>query len=227
MQFAKRATKLRLRERRQAERAANEEFREEAGGRLEELEGQLEEMIALQAEQPYFTVEGENAQDGFLDRDEQEHIVNSNRRLIHDALCEVYEDPKWLELSGAGYHDGHCTSPRGCNNTIIGDVHDFELPGSRPNGKFFSSSWFTAELGPLPGAIFGQVDLGRRPFTVTINNKKTDARSEVSFIHEMLHILNSLFKLNMTHEQVHCAAPFLVSEVIPAYLAFQRQLVGN
>jgi len=108
-------------------------------------------------------------------------------------------------------HDYDCTC---CQHK---DQHDaaFGVSGRLPAGPFFNSSWVDAKLGDLPEGTFGMVDTGKRPFAVTINRNVELPRAQVSFAHEMLHVMNDLHKLGLPHDQLHNAAVMLVGEVLP------------
>lgn len=97
------------------------------------------------------------------------------------------------------------------------DAYDaaFQNTGRLPEGPFFSSSWVEAKLGDLPEGTYGMVNTGAKPFQVTINRNVDLPRAQVSFAHEMLHVINDLNKLELPHSQLHNAAVMLVGEVLP------------
>jgi hypothetical protein len=91
----------------------------------------------------------------------------------------------------------------------------FASPEALPAGEFFKSSWVTASLTDLPEGTYGMVRTGKRPFEVSINRNVELPRAQVSFAHEMMHVLDDLLKLNISHEQIHHIAVMLVGEVLP------------
>ena len=50
---------------------------------------------------------------------------------------------------------------------------------------------------------------------MSINRNVALPRAQVSYAHEMMHALDDLLKLNLSHDQVHSAATMLVGEVLP------------
>jgi hypothetical protein len=118
-------------------------------------------------------------------------------------------------------HDEHDYD---CNCCAKDNAYDaaFNQPGRLPAGPFFSSSWVDAKLGDLPEGTYGMVDTGKRPFQVTINRNVDLPRAQVSFAHEMLHVMNDLHKLGLPHDQLHNAAVMLVGEVLPGLVELSR-----
>jgi hypothetical protein len=104
-----------------------------------------------------------------------------------------------------------------CACCLQRDYYDaaFQAEGRLPAGPFFSSTWVDARLADMPDGTYGMVDTGSKPFKVTINRNVELPRAQVSFAHEMLHVMNDLHKLGLPHDQLHNAAVMLVGEVLP------------
>lgn len=97
---------------------------------------------------------------------------------------------------------------------------------SDPNGltgTVYKSNWIEVEYTELPHGRYGQVLLTNRPFKIQINNRASKGRSEVSLMHEIVHVMDQLYKLNLTHERVHDIATFMVNEAVPAVVAAQER----
>jgi len=77
-------------------------------------------------------------------------------------------------------------------------------------------------LNSLPPGVFGETQLDTRPFVITLNPNVVKSRAEVSLAHELVHVLSELYKLDLTHEQIHDVAPFIVSEIVPTINAFNN-----
>jgi hypothetical protein len=98
---------------------------------------------------------------------------------------------------------------------------------SLPAGRAFASNAFTVDIGDLPMGVYGEVDLGARPFRMTLNRRVKAPRMLASFSHEAFHIMDALFKLNLTHEQVHALGVYLAQEVMPAYHALESRVTAT
>jgi len=108
-----------------------------------------------------------------------------------------------------------------CNNASTGFQRPVLYDGPR---EIFSSNWLKVELMPMDDGIFGETDISERPFRIRLNSQKANSRVQLSALHEMLHVMNSVFKLNLTHQQVHDVAVFFTGDVVPAVLALQKAL---
>jgi len=86
-------------------------------------------------------------------------------------------------------------------------------------GPFFTTPLFNAILEPMPEQDFGQVDLSRKPYVITLNARMTYPRVQLSLVHEMLHVLDEMHKLNLPHDAIHELAIMLVDDVLPAVSA--------
>jgi hypothetical protein len=71
----------------------------------------------------------------------------------------------------------------------------------------------TQEMSP---EIRGFVDLRTFPFKIRINSKSITARKLVSIVHEMLHIAAHLYKIPLSHHDLHSLAVFITTEMMPA-----------
>jgi len=99
------------------------------------------------------------------------------------------------------------------------DVSSLSFSGSLRPGTFYSSSLLQAKIVPS-APWFGEVELSDTPFQISINGSKGRGRASVSLVHELVHVMDRLFKLGLSHDQVHGLAIFMTGEVIPAINAF-------
>jgi hypothetical protein len=166
----------------------------------------------------YVGVPGISAQDpNFLFSDQNVLFSDQAVRLLHQSL-----DREHVRNQGLSRPSLHCDAR--CNNR---GEDGFFRSDALPPQTVFSSNWLNVKLGSLPSTDYGQVDVSRRPFAVTINRSVVPSRMEASLVHELMHVLNSLYKLNLTHEQVHDTGLFLISEVIPAVASLNRITNNN
>jgi len=100
---------------------------------------------------------------------------------------------------------------------------DFFTDSSLGSGQLYASSNLRVALAPLGEGEHGMITLGRFPYEVTINSNQVRGRAELALAHEVVHFLEQMVKLEMTHEQVHHAAWLLLSEGYPA----MRSLIGQ
>jgi len=93
---------------------------------------------------------------------------------------------------------------------------DVNSPLSTPmSGIFYSTPWFSAELTDLPSGVYGMINTEKKPFRIRLNRNVPFPRMMVSAAHETLHAMADLYKLNVSHDQIHGLAFFLVDNVIP------------
>jgi len=83
------------------------------------------------------------------------------------------------------------------------------------SGIFYSTPWFSAELTDLPSGVYGMINTDKKPFRIRLNRNVPFPRMMVSAAHETLHAMADLYKLNVSHDQIHGLAFFLVDNVIP------------
>jgi hypothetical protein len=147
-------------------------------------------------------------------------------RAIEDALLEdcllLADQPSFRLPSGRGsvLHDlGQCPN---CPNDATYYSRRDATP--LPTGTFFNSTWFTAQLASMPDDVYGEIEVDQLPYRVTINNKNVASRAEQAFVHEMMHAVNEIFKLGLSHDQVHAVGTFMFSETLPAFMALQAML---
>lgn len=109
------------------------------------------------------------------------------------------------------------------DNKICRDHNVFLQDGSLPVGTFFRTPLFHATLEPMSDNDFGQVDLSRQPFEITLNSRMAYPRVRMSMVHEMLHVLFEMHKINLSHDMLHEVALLIVNDVLPALGALAEQ----
>jgi hypothetical protein len=102
------------------------------------------------------------------------------------------------------------------------DHNPFLVDGSTKNGTFYESNIVNAVLEPLDGDLFGQVDVSGKPFQITINSRMAYPRVQLSFIHELLHVMTEMQKINIPHHAIHELAFLIMDEVLPGLEALAR-----
>jgi hypothetical protein len=101
--------------------------------------------------------------------------------------------------------------------------------GRLPQGKFYKSSLVEASLtSSLEDGTFGQVNLGTSfPLPISISTNYGPARAKVSSAHELAHVANQLFKLGLSHPQVHELGVFYATEGVPMLNALEAAVDGG
>lgn len=99
------------------------------------------------------------------------------------------------------------------------DHNAFLSVGKLREGTFYSTPLFNATLTPMSDDDFGQVDLSSQPFEIQLNSRMLYPRVKMSMVHEMMHILDDMHKLNLSHETVHELALMIVNDVLPGLSA--------
>ena len=94
--------------------------------------------------------------------------------------------------------------------------------GRIKEGVLYSSPTFEVVSKPLPNGVYGETYINEFPFKVHINSNQPKSRAQLGLVHETVHVAEKLLKLNMSHDQVHSLAAFLVTEVLPSVAAFER-----
>jgi len=120
-----------------------------------------------------------------------------------------------------GYDTASSTAER--RNCHMQDGSPFLKQGDGRVVEFYRSNMFKATLKPLRAGLYGQINLSMMPFNVEINSNVVDSRAQLSLIHECMHGLNELLKLGMNHEQLHLFSGYLMTEVLPAFRALEKQ----
>jgi len=95
---------------------------------------------------------------------------------------------------------------------------------------FYRTPAFTAMLEPMGDDDFGQVDLSLQPFEITLNSRMEYPRVRMSMVHEMLHILTEMHKINLSHEALHEVALLIVNDILPglgALAEYTQQALFN
>jgi Zn-dependent peptidase ImmA (M78 family) len=77
-------------------------------------------------------------------------------------------------------------------------------------------------LEPLADDLYGQVLVDHKPFIVTINANMTMPRIQISFIHELLHVYCEMYKVSLSHEQLHVLSVLLTNDILPGVRALER-----
>lgn len=67
----------------------------------------------------------------------------------------------------------------------------------------------------LRDGLFGMVNLKTSPFQIQLNGKVVPMRKQISLIHEMLHVWTKLFKIPMSHPNLHRLAVGIHSDLLP------------
>jgi len=95
--------------------------------------------------------------------------------------------------------------------------------GKVKNGEFYRSKLVTARVVPSIGdGIFGEVRLNEFPFPIRVSGNAGNARATVALAHELAHVANQLYKLGLTHNQVHDIGVFYATEGVPALAAMKE-----
>jgi len=91
------------------------------------------------------------------------------------------------------------------------------------SGPVFDSNVVTVDVGTLPDGVYGETQIDTLPFKVTINKDITGSRGQIALAHEMGHVMDETYKLNLSHDQVHQVGVFAATEMLPAMEAFKAQ----
>lgn len=156
-------------------------------------------------------------------------MTSPGGREFIEELGGEFEESEGLSETGF-YYDAPEVFDRICSKNLQLDsfVHEgvrlSDFAGSIPSGEFYRSPLVVARVSSEPLAYFGEVDLGTRPFSVTIGGNTGEGRAVVTLAHEFAHIADKLYKLGLTHEQVHALGIFTAENVFPAYEAWSRHL---
>jgi hypothetical protein len=95
----------------------------------------------------------------------------------------------------------------------------FAMDGSVRQGTFFESPIYTASLEPLASNLFGFVEIDKSPMEMVLNSNIAYPRLQISFAHEMLHIMAEMHKFNIPHDVIHELALTIVNEIMPGLQA--------
>jgi hypothetical protein len=75
--------------------------------------------------------------------------------------------------------------------------------------------------------VFGQVDINRMPFSMSISGEHGPVRASIAMAHEMAHVADQMLKLGMSHDKVHSLGEFYFREGLPALESLKRFLNNN
>jgi hypothetical protein len=143
----------------------------------------------------------------------------SHEALTLDGYLYTLAQSKPLEYEEVtGIYRDTASVPCACPRTEFWTRDDQIKPG-----RVYQGSAFSVDVGDLPNGVYGEVDLSSRPFRMVINRRVMKPRALISFAHESMHIMDALYKLNLTHEQVHALGVYLAQEVMPAYNALDQR----
>lgn len=67
----------------------------------------------------------------------------------------------------------------------------------------------------LRNGLFGFVNLSTSPFRIEINNRVIPSRQLVALIHEMLHVWVKMYKIPVTHVNLHRIAVGIQNDLLP------------
>jgi hypothetical protein len=126
-----------------------------------------------------------------------------------------------MEYFDAIVHDAGDT---GCQCDACGASSSFERyyrKDATPAGQIYKSSLVDVKLADLPHGIFGRTFINKRPFVVEVNRHIARPRQEATLAHELVHVADELWKLNLSHDQVHNLGVILSTEVEPALAALR------
>jgi len=107
------------------------------------------------------------------------------------------------------------------SNVITGD---FWSHPTGATGVIYSSPLVTAQFKALDHGVHGMTILDSTPFQVYVSPDTSSGRGRIALIHEMIHIMDKLYKLNLTHDQIVAMAVFTTQELLPAIAGFDRKL---
>jgi hypothetical protein len=68
---------------------------------------------------------------------------------------------------------------------------------------------------PEGGLAYGHIDYTKFPFRVRIAKDTPRGRQLVTLVHEMVHAISRLRKLNLNEQQVHALAIGIIGDIIP------------
>lgn len=69
--------------------------------------------------------------------------------------------------------------------------------------------------GRLRDGLYGWVDLSKTPFEIQLNGRVLTKRKKVSLIHEMLHVWARMYKIPLTHDNLHRIAVGIETDLLP------------
>jgi hypothetical protein len=124
--------------------------------------------------------------------------------------------PEVRPLDGLAHITQMRKRPRAQQDSVCHDHNIFVSQDTLRSGNFFSTPLFEATLEPMSDNDFGQVDLSTQPFQITLNSRMAYPRVRMSMVHEMLHVLLEMHKINLPHSMLHEVAVLIVNDVLPA-----------
>jgi hypothetical protein len=72
----------------------------------------------------------------------------------------------------------------------------------------------------------GMIRYDKFPFEILINKNDPYGRRQLSFVHELVHAGNRIYKWNLSERDVHEVAIYTLGEVLPALQKY-RQIQGE
>lgn len=145
----------------------------------------------------------------------------------------VEEDPNAEELLDALsiLADGRVIPSKMKDQLHFGETCDLcdgilspDFSGRLPSGTFYRSNLITASLSQGLGRnVYGQVTLSDMPFPISINSQVGSGRARIALAHELAHVANKVYKLQLPHGQVHDLGVFYATEGFPALVNFEWQ----
>lgn len=140
-----------------------------------------------------------------------EYVGSVDELSENDAIVRVYDAQD--EAAPRGNMCAHC----GKALVRLGD-----FTGRIKPGEFFRSEHLVARVADEGLGYFGEIDIGSDPMRITIGNDIGEARGKIALSHELVHMLNRMLKLPLSHEQVHNMGVSLVREYLPVMRALDK-----
>lgn len=69
--------------------------------------------------------------------------------------------------------------------------------------------------GRLRDGLYGWVDLGKVPFEIQLNGRVLTQRKAVSLIHEMMHVWTRMYKIPLSHDNLHRISVGIMTDLLP------------
>lgn len=67
----------------------------------------------------------------------------------------------------------------------------------------------------LRDGLYGFVNLSTTPFRIELNSKVIPARKMIALIHEMMHVWARMYKIPLTHDNLHRIAVGIHQDLLP------------
>jgi hypothetical protein len=92
----------------------------------------------------------------------------------------------------------------------------FEVGASYTKGVLYKNELVKVVMDDLDSDTMGITYFKPRPFLIVLNRNISPGRMEISLVHELLHVYTEVYKINLSHEQLHTLAVFIDTDIIPA-----------